>query len=94
MFSTHLTLDSRKTVFASKATSLQDVESAVRAAQAKYNSAKTTKARKWLNCVAARLMHYRNVFDTLAQQQPEYVSLAWGAMKFMLVVSPLRANFS
>jgi hypothetical protein len=94
MFSAHLTIDSRKVVFASKATSLQDVESAVRAAQAKYNSVKPTKARKWLGCVAGRLMHYSNVFDVLVQHHPEYVALAWGAMKFMFIVSPLRTNFS
>jgi len=80
--------------FASQVTSLQDVECIVRAAQAKYKSSKTAKARKWLNCVAGRLMHYSNIFDVLVQHHPEYVSLAWGAMKFMFVVSLLQTKFS
>jgi len=32
-------------------------------------------------------MYYGNIFDVLAQHHPEYVALAWGAMKFLLVVS-------
>lgn len=38
--------------------------------------------------VASRLMvHYSNVLDVLVQHHPEYVSLAWGALKFVFVVS-------
>jgi hypothetical protein len=30
-------------------------------------------------------MYYANIFDVLAQHHPEYVALAWGAMKFLFV---------
>lgn len=45
------------------------------------------KASKILNMVATRVTYYGNVFDVLAQHHPEYVALAWGAMKFLFVVS-------
>ena len=32
-------------------------------------------------------MYYGNIFDVFAQHHPEYVALAWGAMKFLFVVS-------
>jgi hypothetical protein len=32
-------------------------------------------------------MYYGKVFDTLAQHHPEYVALAWGAVKLVLMVS-------
>ncbi|KAI9690569.1 MAG: hypothetical protein M1822_009532 [Bathelium mastoideum] len=41
------------------------------------------KARIWLNALASRVMFYGNVMDVLVQQFPEYVSLAWGAFKFL-----------
>jgi len=31
-------------------------------------------------------MFYSGIMDMLSQQHPEYVALAWGAMKFLLVV--------
>ncbi|KAF2267733.1 hypothetical protein CC78DRAFT_456466 [Lojkania enalia] len=30
-------------------------------------------------------MHYSTIFDVIAQHHPEYVALAWGAMKFLFV---------
>jgi hypothetical protein len=33
------------------------------------------------------LMRKTAVFDTLAQHNPEWVSLAWGAFKFFFIVS-------
>jgi hypothetical protein len=57
-------------------------------------SEKTKKPRKWLNAFASRLMYYGAVLDTLAQHHPEYVALAWGALKFVFLVwrfSPITA---
>jgi len=48
------------------------------------------KARKWVNVLASRVTHYGAVLDTLAQHHPEYVALAWGAIKFILMVSLYR----
>jgi hypothetical protein len=32
-------------------------------------------------------MYYSVIMDTLSQHHPEYVSLAWGAIKFLFIVS-------
>lgn len=42
--------------------------------------------RKWLNIFASRVNYYGGVLDTLAQHHPEYVALAWGAIKFLIAV--------
>jgi hypothetical protein len=56
-------------------------------AQQRYDDRKQSKARKWLCRLSARINFYGNIFDVLVQQSPEYVSLAWGAFKFLFVVS-------
>ncbi|OMP81791.1 hypothetical protein BK809_0006099 [Diplodia seriata] len=40
---------------------------------------------KWLHDVSKYTLHYTQVFDALAQHHPEYVSLAWGSIKFVLM---------
>jgi hypothetical protein len=37
--------------------------------------------------LSEKIVHYGNVFDVLAQQHPEYVSLAWGTFKLLFIVS-------
>ncbi|KAI3325081.1 hypothetical protein HD806DRAFT_521437 [Xylariaceae sp. AK1471] len=39
----------------------------------------------WLRRASSFIMTYRQVFDTLAQHHPEYVSLVWGTLKFILM---------
>ena len=51
-----------------------------------------TKVRKWLAKFAAGLNFYANVMDMLVQQHPEYVALAWGAMKVLIVVSKISLS--
>jgi chromosomal replication initiation ATPase DnaA len=70
------------------ATTISDVEDAVISAKEKYEkkSAKS-RARKWLASCSSRLMYYSVIMDTLSQHHPEYVSLAWGALKFLFIVS-------
>jgi hypothetical protein len=46
-------------------------------------------SRTWLERCSSRVMYYGKVFDTLAQHHPEYVALAWGAVKLVLMVSQL-----
>lgn len=68
--------------------SMEDVQQAVDTAKRKYDlRAKHTDARRWLRKLSKGIMYYAVILDTLAQHHPEYVSLAWGAMKFVFVVS-------
>jgi len=34
-------------------------------------------------------MYYGVIMDTLSQHHPEYVSLAWGAIKFLFIVGKI-----
>ncbi|PGH14337.1 hypothetical protein AJ80_05927, partial [Polytolypa hystricis UAMH7299] len=87
-FSAHHTHDERKRTFASQATSLRDVQDTISQAKQRYESSRSkTKivVSTWLNKLAVRLRYYGKVLDVLAQHHPEYVSLAWGAMKFLFI---------
>jgi hypothetical protein len=65
-----------------------DVEQAVISAKQKYEKkSPKSRARKWLSSCSSRLMYYSVIMDTLSQHHPEYVSLAWGAIKFLFIVS-------
>ena len=55
---------------------------------------KKGKARQWLSSFSSRLLYYGAVLDTLAQHHPEYVSLAWGAVKFVFIVCMRIVNNS
>jgi predicted nucleotidyltransferase component of viral defense system len=86
-FSTDLTHDHHKIEFVNGKVGLRDVQESVAQSLAKYEASQThTAARKWLHKVALRIQFYGNVLDVIAQQHPEYVSLAWGAIKFLLQV--------
>ncbi|KAI0551614.1 hypothetical protein F4679DRAFT_132729 [Xylaria curta] len=65
--------------------SIEDVISCIRNAEAKYSSRPNGKAWKWVTRLSGKIMFYSQVLDVLAQHHPEYVSLAWGAFKFVLV---------
>lgn len=43
-------------------------------------------ARKWLEKLSGRIMHYERVFDTLVQHHAEYVALIWGVFKLFFMV--------
>ncbi|KAI1751150.1 hypothetical protein F4782DRAFT_547751 [Xylaria castorea] len=63
---------------------LGDVLNAVLAAKRRSESASNqSKLREGLLAFSQRLLYYGNIMDVLIQQHPEYVSLAWGAMKFI-----------
>ncbi|KAH9236311.1 hypothetical protein K456DRAFT_1748785 [Colletotrichum gloeosporioides 23] len=47
--------------------------------------ARPSKATKWLQRLSTNIHHYSNILDVLVQHHPEYVSLVWGAMKFLFV---------
>jgi hypothetical protein len=48
-----------------------------------------SESRAWLERCSSRVMYYGKVIDTLAQHHPEYVALAWGAVKLVLMVNNL-----
>ncbi|KAI1323444.1 hypothetical protein F5Y16DRAFT_403464 [Xylariaceae sp. FL0255] len=63
---------------------MEDVLGAVSSILTEYESQRThQKIIKWLRSFANRVQVYGNVMDVLVQQHPEYVSLVWGAMKFL-----------
>lgn len=69
------------------AASMQDVQEAVGKSMDEYQArGKIPKAAKWLHRVAKSIIYYSNVFDVFVPQNPQYVSLAWGAMKFLFTV--------
>jgi hypothetical protein len=69
-------------------TSLADIRAVVEKARVDYDG--KTKSRRrvrtWLTRLSSQIMYYGQVLDTLAQHHPEYVALAWGAVKFVLTV--------
>ncbi|KAF2113903.1 hypothetical protein BDV96DRAFT_600662 [Lophiotrema nucula] len=66
--------------------SIHDISAVVEKAQQNYTAGQNehTGARKWLEKLSSRIMYYGRVFDMLAQHHPEYVALAWGAIKLVL----------
>ncbi|CAI6336218.1 unnamed protein product [Periconia digitata] len=56
-------------------------------AQAKYESTRTgSKVRDRLAAVSSRVLYYGHVLDVISQHHPEFVSLAWGTLKFLFVL--------
>ncbi|KAM3070521.1 hypothetical protein ACMFMG_010342 [Clarireedia jacksonii] len=67
-------------------TSIVDVEDTVIKAKMEYE-AKGQKRQTvliWLNKLSLGIRYYSRVLDMLSQHHPEYVALAWGAVKFVL----------
>ncbi|TGJ82870.1 hypothetical protein E0Z10_g5893 [Xylaria hypoxylon] len=87
IFKQRLTNDPAKKTVASDLftnSTLGDVLNTVQAAKRRYESASgASKLREGLVAFSQRLLYYGNIMDVLIQHHPEYVSLAWGAMKFI-----------
>jgi hypothetical protein len=66
---------------------MSDVMKELNNSKLKYEKKPASKARKWLAIFSGKVTYYNTVLDVLVQQYPEYVSLAWGAMKFLFTVS-------
>lgn len=67
--------------------SLEDVQKAVNEAMAKYEAkAESSNTKKWLQRFSETVCHYSQVLDVFVQHHPEYVALAWGAMKLVFIV--------
>lgn len=89
-FNMNLTADPHKKIWLDSVADLDDVEQAVLKAKEGYDTRKgSSKARTWLSRFAKRVKFYSGIMDVLVEHHPEYVSLAWGAMKFLFVVCKL-----
>jgi hypothetical protein len=89
-FSTELTHDECKRIWLRDKVSMQDVRAAVDDAQKAYEvRSRKSNAYQYLAAFSSRIMYYGVIMDTLSQHHPEYVSLAWGAVKFLFVVRHL-----
>ncbi|KAK4198766.1 hypothetical protein QBC40DRAFT_283226 [Triangularia verruculosa] len=65
--------------------SMQRFISTLNSVRCKYESRKSGKAYIWLEKLSNRVVYYGTVLDVLVQHNPEYVSLVWGAFKFLFV---------
>ncbi|KAK4638902.1 hypothetical protein QC761_703500 [Podospora bellae-mahoneyi] len=82
----HLTKDQDKRQFISRSHGFAELQATLAEAQQKYESLRVkSKTREYLTKFSNLLCHYDNVMKCLIQHNPEYVSLAWGAMKFLFV---------
>lgn len=79
----------QKPLWSGTSASIEEVLELVEHTKANYDglSPKRKKVGKCLADISERIMNYSAVLDMLAQHHPEYVSLAWGAAKFVLIVS-------
>ncbi|KAK1635255.1 hypothetical protein BDP81DRAFT_47531 [Colletotrichum phormii] len=64
--------------------SMEDIQSLVTATLEKYEATKASgEIRGWLERTSEIICHYGTILDVFVQHHPEYVSLAWGAMKLI-----------
>lgn len=70
----------------SKQFSIEDVVVEVEKAKLYHASRPELKATKWLGKLSEKILMYAPVMDVFAQLDPQYVCLAWGATKFLLMV--------
>lgn len=81
-----LTAEEYQTPWLRRQSSMQEVREAVVQALAEYKArSKGSRIQEWLLSCSERVVYYGSIFDTLAQHHPEYVALAWGAMKFLVI---------
>lgn len=62
---------------------MRDFAATILEARSKYESRPNSKAYAWLEKLSGRVVYYGGTLDVLVQHHPEYVSLAWGAFKFL-----------
>lgn len=65
---------------------ISEVYRAVSHAQQIHKGKKRSKAAKWLTRLSERICIYGSALDMLAQHHPEYLALAWGSIKFVVIV--------
>lgn len=69
-------------------TTIEDIQATIARIKKSYDErpGRWQATRDILRAVSERVIYYGNIFDILAQHHPEYVSLAWGTLKFVLMV--------
>ena len=86
-FSDSLRSDQQQQIFGHDSNNIEGFQAIVNQAKEGYERRRQkAKARQWLSSFSSRLLYYGAVLDTLAQHHPEYVSLAWGTVKFVFIV--------
>lgn len=79
--------------FISKGVRFEDVLLIVTECMNKYEAQrKQSRTRTCLHDFSQRVHFYGAILDVFVQHHPEYVSLAWGAMKFLFVVGICRLS--
>ncbi|KAK4446731.1 hypothetical protein QBC34DRAFT_411234 [Podospora aff. communis PSN243] len=63
----------------------EELMAAIQEAQKNYHLRRNHKAWKWITRLSSRVMFYAQVMDVMCQHHPEYVSLAWGLLKFVFI---------
>ncbi|KAH8166169.1 hypothetical protein CIB48_g2099 [Xylaria polymorpha] len=83
-FSFQPSQDKRKVDVLRSKQSLQEVQDIVTQSMAKYEERnKDSKARKWFERFSKKIVFYGNILDVFVEHHPEFVALAWGAMKLV-----------
>lgn len=86
-FSFQPSQDKRKVDVLRSKQSLQEVQDIVTQSMAKYEERnKDSKARKWFERFSKKIVFYGNILDVFVEHHPEFVALAWGAMKLVFTV--------
>ena len=93
VFSNSLRSDQQQQIFGHDSNNIEEFRAIVNQAKEGYERRRQKgKARQWLSSFSSRLLYYGAVLDTLSQHHPEYVSLAWGAVKFVFIVGMRTVN--
>lgn len=87
LFKSDFTNDDCKRIWLQDKNTIAHVHQAVDNAKRIYEAKGQSKARKWLTKLSGRIQFYGAILDALVQHHPEYVSLVWGAFKFVFMVS-------
>ncbi|KAH7395180.1 hypothetical protein DE146DRAFT_615269 [Phaeosphaeria sp. MPI-PUGE-AT-0046c] len=81
-----LKITNEEAAWANSHADVNDILSTVQQAKSAHDDTKHhPAARALLERCSSRVMYYGKVFDVLAQHHPEYVALAWGAVKLVLM---------
>jgi hypothetical protein len=87
IFIAELAKDDFDRIWAQRTSTIEDVKVEALKLSKRYGSKSATKTRKWITRFSETVIYYGGVLDVLVQQYPEWVSLAWGTMKFLFSVS-------
>ncbi|KAF4888075.1 hypothetical protein CGCF415_v013020 [Colletotrichum fructicola] len=78
------TLTRGEKILVTESHSMEDIQALVAGTLESYEAAKaSSKTRGWLQKTSEIICHYGTILDVFVQHHPEYVSLAWGAMKLI-----------